>query len=80
MRSETIRKIGFTGSTRVGKLLMKQAADTVKKACPYIYIPQLPRPKGDSVVSVLSPSRGVVWVRRGYRPIRACVALTIASP
>lgn len=31
MRSETVRKIGFTGSTRVGKLLMKQAADTVKK-------------------------------------------------
>ena len=34
MRSETVRKIGFTGSTRVGKLLMKQAADTVKKVCP----------------------------------------------
>lgn len=27
----TVRKITFTGSTEVGKLLMKQAADTVKK-------------------------------------------------
>lgn len=26
-----VRKLSFTGSTRVGKLLMKQAADTVKK-------------------------------------------------
>lgn len=29
--SPVIRKISFTGSTRVGKLLAKQAADTVKK-------------------------------------------------
>ena len=34
MKSETVRKIGFTGSTRVGKLLMKLAADTVKKVRP----------------------------------------------
>jgi succinate-semialdehyde dehydrogenase/glutarate-semialdehyde dehydrogenase len=27
----TVRKIGFTGSTEVGKLLMRQSADTVKK-------------------------------------------------
>jgi len=27
----TVRKIGFTGSTAVGKLLMRQASDTVKK-------------------------------------------------
>ncbi|MFC4077403.1 NAD-dependent succinate-semialdehyde dehydrogenase [Salinithrix halophila] len=26
-----VRKVGFTGSTKVGKLLMKKAADTVKK-------------------------------------------------
>jgi len=26
-----VKKIGFTGSTRVGKILMKQAADTVKR-------------------------------------------------
>lgn len=31
MRDERVRKITFTGSTEVGKLLMKQAADTVKK-------------------------------------------------
>lgn len=31
MASETVRKISFTGSTRVGKLLMKEAADTVKR-------------------------------------------------
>ncbi len=31
MASETVRMIGFTGSTAVGKLLMRQAADTVKK-------------------------------------------------
>jgi succinate-semialdehyde dehydrogenase/glutarate-semialdehyde dehydrogenase len=31
MEDSTIRKISFTGSTRVGKLLMRQAADTVKK-------------------------------------------------
>lgn len=29
--SPTIRKISFTGSTRVGRLLMKQSSDTVKK-------------------------------------------------
>ena len=32
MKSDVVRKIGFTGSTAVGKILMKQAADTVKKA------------------------------------------------
>lgn len=31
MRSEVVRKVSFTGSTRVGKLLMRQAADTLKK-------------------------------------------------
>lgn len=31
MESDTVRKIGFTGSTRVGKLLFAAAADTVKK-------------------------------------------------
>ncbi|QIW09257.1 NAD-dependent succinate-semialdehyde dehydrogenase [Francisella sp. LA112445] len=30
-QSSIVRKITFTGSTRVGKLLMQQAADTVKK-------------------------------------------------
>ena len=29
--SETVKKVSFTGSTRVGKLLMKQSADTLKK-------------------------------------------------
>ncbi|KHF38879.1 NAD-dependent succinate-semialdehyde dehydrogenase [Halalkalibacter okhensis] len=31
MRDERVRKVTFTGSTEVGKLLMRQAADTVKK-------------------------------------------------
>lgn len=31
MKSDVVRKVGFTGSTPVGKILMKQAADTVKK-------------------------------------------------
>ena len=31
MESDTVRKIGFTGSTRVGKLLFAAAAETVKK-------------------------------------------------
>lgn len=31
MQSPVVRKFSFTGSTAVGKLLMKQAADTVKK-------------------------------------------------
>lgn len=31
MQSNKVRKITFTGSTRTGKLLMRQAADTVKK-------------------------------------------------
>lgn len=31
MADERVRKVSFTGSTRVGKLLMRQAADTVKK-------------------------------------------------
>ena len=31
MKSDVVRKFSFTGSTAVGKLLMKQAADTVKK-------------------------------------------------
>jgi len=31
MQDSRVRKITFTGSTEVGKLLMKQAADTVKK-------------------------------------------------
>ncbi|EIT87448.1 succinate-semialdehyde dehydrogenase (NADP+) [Fictibacillus macauensis ZFHKF-1] len=31
MNDRRVRKISFTGSTAVGKLLMKQAADTVKK-------------------------------------------------
>jgi succinate-semialdehyde dehydrogenase/glutarate-semialdehyde dehydrogenase len=30
MADERVRKVSFTGSTRVGKLLMRQAADTVK--------------------------------------------------
>ncbi|WP_080831732.1 NAD-dependent succinate-semialdehyde dehydrogenase [Cohnella massiliensis] len=30
MSDERVRKVSFTGSTRVGKLLMRQAADTVK--------------------------------------------------
>lgn len=29
--SGTVRKVSFTGSTRVGKILMKQSADTLKK-------------------------------------------------
>lgn len=29
--SPTVKKVSFTGSTRVGKLLMKQSADTLKK-------------------------------------------------
>ncbi|UOB05911.1 NAD-dependent succinate-semialdehyde dehydrogenase [[Acidovorax] ebreus] len=31
MHNEVVRKVSFTGSTRVGKLLMRQAADTLKK-------------------------------------------------
>ncbi|WP_026695109.1 NAD-dependent succinate-semialdehyde dehydrogenase [Peribacillus kribbensis] len=31
MEDERVRKISFTGSTEVGKILMKKAADTVKK-------------------------------------------------
>lgn len=31
MKDERVKKITFTGSTEVGKVLMKQAADTVKK-------------------------------------------------
>lgn len=31
MAAKSVRKISFTGSTRVGKLLMRQAADSVKK-------------------------------------------------
>ncbi|GAB4572181.1 MAG: NADP-dependent succinate-semialdehyde dehydrogenase [Rhodothalassiaceae bacterium] len=31
MKSETVRLISFTGSTEVGRILMRQAADTVKK-------------------------------------------------
>ena len=31
MASQAVRKVSFTGSTRVGKLLMRQAADTLKK-------------------------------------------------
>lgn len=31
MASDAVRKVSFTGSTRVGKLLMRQAADTLKK-------------------------------------------------
>lgn len=30
-KSETVRKISFTGSTKVGKILMEQAASTIKK-------------------------------------------------
>lgn len=29
--SKTVKKISFTGSTRVGRLLMKQSSDTIKK-------------------------------------------------
>lgn len=31
MKNEAVRKVSFTGSTRVGKLLMRQASDTLKK-------------------------------------------------
>ncbi len=31
MKDERVRKVSFTGSTEVGKMLMKSAADTVKK-------------------------------------------------
>ena len=33
MESDAVRKIGFTGSTRVGKMLFAAAAETVKKVC-----------------------------------------------
>ena len=32
--SDAVRKVGFTGSTRVGKLLFSQAAETMKKVSP----------------------------------------------
>ncbi|MDR6225554.1 NAD-dependent succinate-semialdehyde dehydrogenase [Desmospora profundinema] len=31
LKDERVRKVGFTGSTEVGKILMRKAADTVKK-------------------------------------------------
>ncbi|SFS33790.1 NAD-dependent succinate-semialdehyde dehydrogenase [Marininema halotolerans] len=31
LKDERVRKVGFTGSTAIGKVLMKQAADTMKK-------------------------------------------------
>lgn len=31
MKSQDVRKVSFTGSTEVGKILMRQSADTVKK-------------------------------------------------
>ena len=31
MKSEIVRKVSFTGSTEVGKILLRQSADTVKK-------------------------------------------------
>lgn len=31
MEDRRVRKLSFTGSTEVGKLLMRQAADTVKR-------------------------------------------------
>lgn len=34
MDSDVVRKVGFTGSTAVGKILAKQAAETVKKVPP----------------------------------------------
>ena len=37
MKSDEVRKIGFTGSTRVGKMLFAQAADTMKKVRPLLY-------------------------------------------
>jgi len=37
MESDTVRKIGFTGSTRVGKLLFAAAAETVKKVGEALY-------------------------------------------
>lgn len=44
MKSDDVRKIGFTGSTAVGKILMKQAADTVKKVnAPCFLLPAKPR-------------------------------------
>ena len=39
MKSDAVRKIGFTGSTRVGKMLMSQAAATVKKVSTRCAIP-----------------------------------------
>ncbi len=43
MKSDDVRKIGFTGSTAVGKILMKQAADTVKKVnTPCFLLPAKP--------------------------------------
>ena len=38
MKSDAVRKIGFTGSTRVGKMLMSQAAATVKKVRPRLSV------------------------------------------
>lgn len=32
VQSDVVRKLGFTGSTRVGKQLMAQSADTVKRS------------------------------------------------
>ena len=46
MESDAVRKIGFTGSTRVGKLLFAAAAETVKKvwtATSSVYILPLAR-------------------------------------
>ncbi|MCL4110908.1 UNVERIFIED_CONTAM: hypothetical protein GTU68_030100 [Idotea baltica] len=37
LENKAVRKITFTGSTRVGKLLMQQAAESVKKGAKLIY-------------------------------------------
>lgn len=45
--SDTIRKVSFTGSTRVGQLLMKQSSDTLKKLSLVRYILHLPKKETD---------------------------------
>ena len=50
--SPTVRKVGFTGSTAVGKLLMRQAADTVKK------VSLVPGPVSAAAALILAPSPG----------------------
>lgn len=66
-----VRKLSFTGSTPVGKLLMRQCADTVKKS-PWSWVAT--RPLSCSTMPIWTPRLPASWPPSSAMPVRPACA------